>query len=351
MKAIDRFQTALDGGKPDRIPTIVGNNNMFLCHFYDVTVHQLLESPDLYADLTVRFVKEFGFDLIRPNVGYIFYGCGPELGVKWKCVEGQFPGPVNGCIESEEDLHRFSIPTEPTGYFRKLLDIHRLLVKEVGGEVYVRGIPLGPFSTGCFLRGLQNFLLDSALDVDFFHHVMKRCTELSSYFVGQISLTGVHDMVLNEVFLSPGNLSPRSFRKDVNPYIQMVLSRSSSKDLYFYQQDFMDEGNFPDGTSKKGLASAIYYGTKEDPELLRGSLTIPIPGHPPLITVSGRSLVQSDVGEILDFIRRGVDIILGLGACNPCIYLVSVQASSKKEAWEIAGKIDRIQELGESLRF
>ncbi|MEE9612024.1 MAG: uroporphyrinogen decarboxylase family protein, partial [Desulfatiglandales bacterium] len=349
MKGIERFQTALEGGQPDRIPVIVGNNNMFLCHFYDVTVHQLLDAPDLYADLTVRFVKEFEFDLIRPNVGYIFYGCGPELGVKWKFVESDFPGPINGCIENEEDLNQFKIPEEPAGYFKKLLDIHRILVKEVGDEVHVRGIPLGPFSTGCFLRGLQNFLLDSVLNVDFFRHVMKRCTELSRYFVEQISFTGVHDMVLNEVFLSPGYLSPGSFQKDVNPDIKSVLSRSSSKNLYFYQQDFMDVGNLPDGTSKKGLSSAIYYGTKEDAELLRESLKTPIPGHPPLVTVSGRSLVQSDVKDFLDFIRKGVDIILEQGAYNPCIYLVSVQASSKEEALEIAGKINRIQELRESL--
>ena len=73
-----RFQAALEGKQPDIIPMIPGNNNAFLCHFYDVAVHQLLEAPELYAELNVRFVKEFGFDLVRPNVGYIFYGCGPD---------------------------------------------------------------------------------------------------------------------------------------------------------------------------------------------------------------------------------------------------------------------------------
>ena len=349
MDGRKRFKAALEGKQPDIIPMIPGNNNAFLCHFYDVTAHQLLEAPELYAELNVRFVEEFGFDLVRPNVGYIFYGCGPELGVEWKFVESDFPGAVGGCTETEADLNRFRMPEEPSGYFKKYLDIHRILIKEVGDTIYVRGAALGPFSAGCFLRGLQDFLLDSAVNLDLFHRVMKKSVELSNYFVEQVSITGVHDMVLNEVYLTPGNLSPLSFEKNVNPYIQMVLANHTSKKLSFYQQDFMDVGDLPDGTSKKGLASAIYYGTKEDPEVIRESLNLPIPGHPPLVSVSGRSLVHRDIHDILDFIRKGVDIILELGRRNPCIYLVSVQAAGPEDAREIAKKILRIQGFGESL--
>jgi hypothetical protein len=349
MKGFDRFQIALEGSKPDRAPMILGNYQTFLTHFYGASVNHLLEDAGFFAELSVQFIREFGFDLIRPNVGYIFYGCGPELGVKWEFVENNFPGSIGGCIINEEDLNQFKIPKKPSGYFEKFLDIHRILVKEIGREIYVRGVALGPFSAGCFLRGLENFLLDSAINIDFFRSVLKKCVDLSNYFVRQILLTGAHDLVLNEVFLTPGILSHSFFQEVVYPCIQAVLTNHSSEKFYFYQQDFLADGNLPDGTPKKGLASAVNYGTKQSLKVIRQGLKLPIPGHPPLVTVSGRSLVQLPVIDILDFIRKGIEVILEEGMLNPCIHLVSVQAASKKESLEIAEKINQIRELREGL--
>jgi hypothetical protein len=349
LKGWERFQTALDGYKPDRIPFIVGNYNTFLSHFYGAAISQLLEDSEFFAELSVQFAREFGFDSIRPNVGYIFYGCGPELGIKWKLLENNLPGATSGCIENKGDLLKLKVPKKPTGYFKKFLNIHRIIVKEIGNDIYVRGIPLGPFSVGCFIRGLENFLLDSAIDIDFFRLVLKKGVDLSNYFVQKISSTGVRDLILNEVFLTPGNLSPRFFQEEINPMIQTVIAGSISKKLYFRQQDFIAEGNLSDGTPKKGLASAIYYGTKESLDVIQQTLKLPIPGYPPLVTISGRNLVRSSINYILDFINQGVEIILKAGAINPCIHLSSVQISSKEEAMEIASKIIKIQELRDKL--
>ncbi len=192
-------------------------------------------------------------------------------------------------------------------------------------------------------------LLDSLEDVDFFRLMMKKCVEFSNYIVRQVSSTGVHDMVINEVFLTPGNLNPHFFKEEVEPYIQAVLDRNPSSGLYFYQKDFLADGLLEDGLSKKGLATALCYGTKECLEVIRQGLKLPIPGYPLLVTISGRSLVQSSIHDILDFIRQGIYIILDEGVCNPCIYLTSIQASSRKEALEIAEKINQIREFRERI--
>ena len=146
MKGIQRFQAALKGQKPDCIPMICGNNNTFLCKFYDFTVNQILDSTELYSELVVRFVKSFGFDFIRPSPGYIFYGCGPELGLKWQFVDNNFPAVEGSYIKNKAQLNQLRIPKEPSGYFKKFLDIHRILIKEIGNEVHVRGSALGPYS-------------------------------------------------------------------------------------------------------------------------------------------------------------------------------------------------------------
>jgi hypothetical protein len=343
------FQIALEGAKPDRIPIICGNNNSFLCHFYDKNVSQIVKDHYLMAELYLRFARDFCLDLIHPSVGYIFYGCGPELGVNWKFVESEFPGAVAGCIENMEDLEQFQIPKKPLGYFKKLLDIHRIFVQESAESMFVRGVPLGPFSSGCFLRGLQNFLLDTIENISFFRKVMETCAILSSFFVQQISSTGVDDMVLNEVFLTPGNLDPRFFHYEVNPHIENVLKRETTTNVYFYQKDFLANGQLGDGTSKKELASAIYYGYNEDLDVIRQALKLPVPGYPPLITVSGRSLVYSSIDDIIEFIHKGINIIFEEGGCNPCINLSSVQASSKKEALEITKKLENILQWKEKI--
>jgi hypothetical protein len=355
MNGKERFQTALSGGKSDHISMIFGNNNSFLCEFYNVTVDQLLDSPELYSDLAVRFVKEFEFDFVRPSPGYIFYGCGPELGIKWKFTENNFPAFFGSYIENKGESKRIELPDKPSGYFKKFLTIHSLLMERIGFEVYVRGSALGPFSIGCFLRGMESFLLDSIMNLNLFRHVMEISTSLSNYFVEQIFLTGTHDLVLNEVYLTPGNLSQRFYQEEVNPYLLSTLGSHPSKKIYFYQQNFMDTDVFPDGTQKRGLASAIYYGSKYGAknklEVIKQSAKLPIPGYPPLVTVSGTDLVNSTVQEILDYIRQSIDIMLENRICNPCIHLVSIQASSSKEALEIADKINYVNKLRHDLSY
>ena len=125
MNGIERYAAVLRQERPDKIPLRVGNYNMFICQYYGITVQDYLNDPALNAELLVRFAEDFNFDSIKPGLGYILYGCGPEMGPQWKFVENDFPGCVKGVIDTPEDIEKVEIPAEPTGYFHNFLEINR----------------------------------------------------------------------------------------------------------------------------------------------------------------------------------------------------------------------------------
>lgn len=77
MNSIERFTAALNQQAPDKIPIRVGNDNIFMTHYYRIGIRDYLENPELNAELFLKMVREFGLDSIKPGLGYILYGCGP----------------------------------------------------------------------------------------------------------------------------------------------------------------------------------------------------------------------------------------------------------------------------------
>ena len=94
MNGIERYDAAVRQEPPDKIPIRIGNYNMFICNYYEITIRQYVDDPALNAEVFVRFVREFGFDSVKAGLGYILYGCGPELGPEWMFIEGDFPACV-----------------------------------------------------------------------------------------------------------------------------------------------------------------------------------------------------------------------------------------------------------------
>jgi len=57
MNSIERFNAVMNQNLPDKIPIRVGNYNVFLTHYYGITVREYLEDPALNADLFVKLVS------------------------------------------------------------------------------------------------------------------------------------------------------------------------------------------------------------------------------------------------------------------------------------------------------
>jgi len=71
------------------------------------------------------------------GVGYIFYGCGPEIGVNLEFPERNLLGPEGEFIKPRKDIDHFQFPSAPTGYCKKLFEIVKRVNQEIGERIYL----------------------------------------------------------------------------------------------------------------------------------------------------------------------------------------------------------------------
>lgn len=121
MNGRESYTAVLNNERPSKIPIRVANYNMFVCRYYGITIQEYLDDPAMNASVVVKFLKEFGVDSIKAGIGYIFYGCGPEMGPTWHFPEAEFPACVKGIIDEAGDIDKIALPAVPSGYFKKFL--------------------------------------------------------------------------------------------------------------------------------------------------------------------------------------------------------------------------------------
>jgi len=342
---LERVNKTLCGDKPDKLPIMVANSNTFICQYYGITVEQFLNEPSLTAELTKKFIKEFEVDYCVIANGYILYGCGPELGVRWEFAGENFPGFVEGFLKSWDDLDKIKVPASPSGYFKNYLEMIRLITKELGDEVFLVASILGPFSIACFIRGIEQVLMDTMLDIDFFHAYMKGCTELSKYFGTRILGTGLKIGLLNEIFLTPEMISPVFYHSDIAPYDREVQSYLGPQRAPNTLAAVMGRPDDPISQKEGRYLYQALYGTTESVETIRKAVRYRLPGFPFPVSISGRALSNWSQRELLHFLSEALEYLVAGGGLYPAISLISVQAESSEKAGEVADKMKAIAEF------
>lgn len=181
MTPRERVSRSMRGLKPDKLPIVVINSNTFMCQHYGISVEDYVSKPDIFTDHNINFIKEFGVDCDLVATGYILYGAGTELGVKWEFAGNKFPGNIEGPIKSEADLNNFKVPTQPAGHFKNYLETIKRVTNAIGDTHHLKASFLVPFSLGCFLRGIEETLIDMVMNPSFFKALMGLSSEISVF--------------------------------------------------------------------------------------------------------------------------------------------------------------------------
>ena len=343
MTPRERVAATIGGKKPDKLPIMVANSNTFICQYYGISVEDFLAKPDLCAQGNIKFIEEFKIDYCLTVNGYILYGCGPELGVKWEFVENNFPGFVEAPIKSEADLDKIKVPSEPSGYFAHYLKVIKQVNDAIGDQYHLSVSILGPFAIACFLRGIEDALMDTIMNPDFFKAYMRRCTDLSVYFGKNVLSTGLQNPILNEIFLTPDMIRPDTFHNLIAPYDLEVQRRLGPENAPNSLAAFMGKPN--DRESQKGGASlySAFFGVGESVDEIKTAMQYRLPGFPFPASISGRALNSWDTERIVGFLKQALDFLIKEEGVYPSITLISVQAESQDNASDIADKIKAIK--------
>ena len=342
MNSIERFNCVLSRQRPDKIPIRVGNYNVFMTHYYRLGIRDYLEKPALNADLFVQMVKEFELDSVKAGLGYILYGCGPEMGPVWEFPEDNFPAATRGVIADYDDVDKVVIPSEPSGYFKNFLEINRRVKEAVGHKTHLGVSILGPFSAAAFLRGYDNLLMDMIQDTAFFTRIMKKAAAVSAY-IGRHCVGLELDWTnLLEIFLIPGMINPETYHRLIAPHCDAVCREISDPPIPNSNAAFMGQPENDHSYRDGKMIYEYYFGTQESLDIIRTASRFMLPGFPRLVSLSGNALVHWSTDEILTFLLKGLDYFVKERNEYPSIFLASLQSENPEQAPETAEKLRAI---------
>jgi len=240
MNARERLLTALDGGKPDRVPRAF--------NFYPVAAEKLAP-PGQYRDdlVDVRFV-EFASSpeeeefrrLARPFPPDTRLGTPAQLTTyaRWD-YRPETPGRRNPLARARslDDLRSFSFPDfsvsdQVEGLARQVQDLHARGLA-AGGNLPHLGGEL--FEAAWRLRGLANFLMDLIERPDWAHFVLDRLMDMARRKAEAVARAGVDVLCLSDDVGMPGTMmiSPPHWREFFKPRMAMVIqaARALKPDL------------------------------------------------------------------------------------------------------------------------
>ena len=350
MTPKENYIAVFKGEKPDQIPIYGTNLIEFLHFYYDVPLKVLLDDPDIHVDVTARSVQEFGFDCVVPATGFVFFGCGPEIGVHWEFMDDNLPGTVGGLINSEDDLSKITVPSSPSGYFFNYIQTLSKLNKQIGDTVFVLGLILGPFSTACFLRGMENAILDPLVNNEFYKKYMQLSVDFSLYFGKQILGVGLPACSLLEIFVSPDLIGSEYYHKHVASYDNHVCSHFE-KAGFTVPNTYSPFMGKPEDKESQRVGRDMYdyfWGTKESIEVISRAIKHSIPGYPGIISMSGKMLVNWSADDIMDFLKEALKLLVEENQMYPAIRLASLQTASREEAQDVAEKVKMIIDIAHS---
>ena len=338
----ERIQKVMKGERPDILPLTVINSNSFICSYYDLPIQSFLTEPARCAECYGRFIDDFQVDGLGVATSYILYGCGPELGVEWTPSEGQFPAPHNGPLRTEQDVENFEIPAKPSGYFSNYLSVLDRIADRYGETHQINGIILAPFTVACFLRGMQNTMLDTINNKSFYHKYMELAVNVSTYLGGKIiEIENIHPVMI-DIFVSPEMISPETYFDMVDGYSKDVQTRLTPEKAPNSMGVFM--GKKGDREFQRTMAEfyRAFYGISESVESIKKVMANSIPGYPFPISISGRALAFWETDRVINFIDQASSFLIKEANIYPSISLASVQAETKEKALMISETIDAI---------
>ena len=208
--------TALNRKEPDRVP------------IWELIVNEPTLSS-LYGPVSdLDFVEKAGLDAVTifENQRLREEKGGAELidewGIRWGVEEFGIPYPIEGPIRSENDLDGYQAPSPDADH---RLDNLKEAVRRFKGKKAIVFLTHDAFEFSANLRGMDNLLMDYALNPEFAHRVAQVVIEYKAAVEERAIDEGADAIVAGDDYAwrkSP-LMSPDHFREFVLPYLQQIV--------------------------------------------------------------------------------------------------------------------------------
>jgi uroporphyrinogen decarboxylase len=214
MSSIERVETVLRGGIPDRVPVDL-HDFMLAARRSGRPLPAYFTDGEAMAQGQIAAWREFGHDvvLVENGTAALAQACG--VGVAY--LDDSAPVSYTPAIAGLDEVDRLELPdpyaSEPLA---ENLRATRLVVEAIGGEAFVMGrADQGPFSLASMIVGMETFLTALALPGN--EEPLQRLLAFSEevvyrYAVAQME-QGAHMTSIGESVAGPDVCSPALYRR------------------------------------------------------------------------------------------------------------------------------------------
>lgn len=232
LTSVERVDTVLRGGIPDRVPTAL-HNFIVTARASGVPYPEYFQSGEAMAEGHLKAWREFGQDVLvlENGTAALAQACGCEV----EYLPDSAPVTVGPAIRSLDEIDKLVMPDPYTAHpLAENLKMTRLVVRESAQQAFVMGrADQGPFSLASLLLGIQPFLmaLSDPTKKEKLHRLLEFTGEVVyRYAIAQME-QGAHITSIGESLAGPDVCSPRMYKEFEWGYAKRLVERLHAKNI------------------------------------------------------------------------------------------------------------------------
>jgi uroporphyrinogen decarboxylase len=212
MTSLERVQTVISGGIPDRVPTDL-HNFLMAVRMAGIPLSAGIQRGELLAESQIIAWKYFKHDMLLVENGTAALVQAMGCGVLYTADAA--PLVVDPVLKSLDDIEKLCLPNPERDFpLPEILKAVTLLRREFGDRVFVMGrADQGPMALAAALRGYGQFFLDlgEEKNTPIIESLLDICAEAGRRYAEALRGAGAHGTSLGE--LGSDTISPAMYRR------------------------------------------------------------------------------------------------------------------------------------------
>jgi MtaA/CmuA family methyltransferase len=233
MNSLDRVRTVLAGGIPDRVPVCL-HNFMMAVREAGERMEDYRVDPEIIARVHLQALEKYGHDCILVDTDTTMLA--EALGARSECAPDEPGRIVTPAIRSLDEVERLQvIDPNQDGRIPAILEAVRLLSKQVGGEVAIRGnADQAAFDLACMTRGIEDFLMELAdrPDDPRITRLLEVCYQSHLAVHRALAKAGALLTSMGDSLAGPDVVSPRVFDRFARPFEERLVKDLSANGIF-----------------------------------------------------------------------------------------------------------------------
>jgi uroporphyrinogen decarboxylase len=321
--SIERVETVLRGGIPDRVPVDL-HNFLMVAQVSGLSFPEFMQSGEAMAEGHIQ-AWQYGHDLMILENGTV--ALAQACGCQVEYIAGSAPVHIAPAIGSLNDIDKLVIPDPYKKHpLIENLKATRIVSKEIGHKVFIMGrADQGPFSLASMLLGVQEFLMALAdpENKQKLHRLLAFSQEVVYRYAIAQNEQGARITSIGESLSGPDVTSPKMYKEYEWGYAKHLTERLKEKNILLAYHICGNATRIVGDMIETG-AAVLELDYKCDLQKIKqatqSKTTILGVIDPSSVLALGTpALVTEKVREELDVLAPGGGLILGPGCALPSI--------------------------------